>query len=172
MLLFVINAVTGIQLGEMIREIWPFIVVLISALFVLILVPDIVLWLPREFGYAHWSHGFRNEKEYTVGKKSIIVNVSEQPIKIQDQQLGFFQSVVVTNTTLCEVESGVLIERFSDYTDEKAFLDIVSPFGIWGNPNVANVGGLQIQGVKGEVVVLYFEPLTTQNLKFSGVPEG
>jgi hypothetical protein len=39
-------------------------------------------------------------------------------------------------------------------------------------PNVANVGGLQIQGVKGEVVVLYFEPLTTQKLKSSGVPEG
>ena len=51
MLLFVINAVTGIQLGEIIRETWPFIIVLIAALFVLILVPDIVLWLPREFGY-------------------------------------------------------------------------------------------------------------------------
>jgi len=38
--------------------------------------------------------------------------------------------------------------------------------------NVANAGGLQSQGVKGEVVVFYFEPLTTQNLKFSGVPEG
>jgi len=39
------------------------------------------------------------------------------------------------------------------------------------NPNVANVGGLQSQGVEGEVVVLYFEPLTTQNLKSSGVPD-
>ncbi len=38
-------------------------------------------------------------------------------------------------------------------------------------PNVANVGGLQNPGVKGEVVVLYFEPLTTQNLKSSGVPD-
>ena len=40
------------------------------------------------------------------------------------------------------------------------------------NTNVANVGGLQIQGVEGEVVVFYFEPLTTQKLKSSGVPEG
>ena len=40
------------------------------------------------------------------------------------------------------------------------------------SPNAANVGGLQIQGVKGEVVVLYFEPLTTQKLKSSDVPEG
>jgi hypothetical protein len=38
-------------------------------------------------------------------------------------------------------------------------------------PNVANVGGLQSQGVGGDVVVLYFEPLTTQNLKSSGVPD-
>lgn len=51
MLLFVINAVTGIPLGEIIRETWAFIIVLIGALAVLILVPDIVLWLPREFGY-------------------------------------------------------------------------------------------------------------------------
>jgi hypothetical protein len=39
------------------------------------------------------------------------------------------------------------------------------------NPNVANVGGLQSQGVEGDVVVLYFESLTTQNLKSSGVPD-
>lgn len=52
MLLFVINAVTGIPLGEIISETWVFIIVLIGALLVLILVPDIVLWLPREFGYA------------------------------------------------------------------------------------------------------------------------
>ncbi len=51
MLLFVINAVTDIPLGEIIRETWAFIVVLIVALLVLILVPDLVLWLPRKFGY-------------------------------------------------------------------------------------------------------------------------
>ncbi len=37
------------------------------------------------------------------------------------------------------------------------------------NPNVANVGGLQMQGVKGEVVALYFESLTTQKQKSSDV---
>ena len=40
------------------------------------------------------------------------------------------------------------------------------------NPNVAKVGGLQSQGVKGEVVVVYLESLTTQDLKFSGFPAG
>ncbi|MEX0348926.1 MAG: TRAP transporter large permease [Paracoccaceae bacterium] len=51
-LLFVINAVTRIPLGEIIREIWLFLAVLILALAALILFPGIVLWLPRVFGYA------------------------------------------------------------------------------------------------------------------------
>lgn len=50
-LLFVINAVTRIPLGEIIREVIPFLAVLIAALLVLIFVPDLVLWLPRMFGY-------------------------------------------------------------------------------------------------------------------------
>jgi len=40
------------------------------------------------------------------------------------------------------------------------------------NPNVAKVGGLQSQGVKGEIVVGYLDPLTTQDLKSSGFPVG
>ncbi len=50
-LLFVINSQTGIALTDIIREIWVFIGVLLAALLVMILVPDIVLWLPRSFGY-------------------------------------------------------------------------------------------------------------------------
>ena len=50
-LLFVINAVTGIPLKEIIGEIWAFLGVLLLALLVMILVPDIVLWLPRLLGY-------------------------------------------------------------------------------------------------------------------------
>ena len=50
-LLFVINAVTRIPLAEIIREIWLFLAVLILALAAMILMPGIVLWLPRLFGY-------------------------------------------------------------------------------------------------------------------------
>jgi tripartite ATP-independent transporter DctM subunit len=50
-LLFVINAVTQIPLREIISEIWAFLAVLIASLAVLILVPEIVLWLPRLLGY-------------------------------------------------------------------------------------------------------------------------
>jgi len=38
-------------------------------------------------------------------------------------------------------------------------------------PNVAKAGGLQSPGVKGEIVVGYLDPLTTQDLKFSGFPD-
>jgi len=50
-LLFVISGVTGIRLQAMIREIWPFLSVLIAALLLMVLFPEIVLWLPRRFGY-------------------------------------------------------------------------------------------------------------------------
>ena len=50
-LLFVINAVTGIPLAEIIREIWLFLAVLLVALAILILWPGLVLFLPRLFGY-------------------------------------------------------------------------------------------------------------------------
>jgi len=51
-LLFVINAVTGIPLREIIVEIWGFLAVLVLALIIMILSPGLVLWLPRLFGYA------------------------------------------------------------------------------------------------------------------------
>jgi tripartite ATP-independent transporter DctM subunit len=51
-LLFVINATTGIPLRTIIGAIWPFIGVLVVALLIMILWPGTVLWLPRQFGYT------------------------------------------------------------------------------------------------------------------------
>ena len=50
-LLFVINAVSRIPLGEIIKEVIPFLLILILALFLMVSFPDLVLWLPRQFGY-------------------------------------------------------------------------------------------------------------------------
>ena len=52
MLLFVLNAVTRLKLSEIIHELWPFLVALMIALLGLVLFPELVLWLPRLFGYA------------------------------------------------------------------------------------------------------------------------
>ncbi len=51
-LLFVINGLTGISLREIIAELWPFLLVLLAALITMLLVPETVLWLPRQFGYT------------------------------------------------------------------------------------------------------------------------
>lgn len=49
-LLFIIKALVGIPLGEMIREIWLFVGVLIVLLGVITFIPELVLWLPRVAG--------------------------------------------------------------------------------------------------------------------------
>ena len=49
--LFVLNAVTGIPLRTIIAEIWPFIAILVVALILMIVFPEIVLLLPQQFGY-------------------------------------------------------------------------------------------------------------------------
>jgi tripartite ATP-independent transporter DctM subunit len=50
-LLFLISGVSGIPLHAIMRELGPFLIVLIALLVLLVLVPDLVLWLPRQFGY-------------------------------------------------------------------------------------------------------------------------
>jgi len=50
--LFVTKALTGIPIGEMMREGWPFLLALLLLLLLLTAFPQIVLWLPQHFGYA------------------------------------------------------------------------------------------------------------------------
>ena len=52
MLLFVTNALTGIPLKDMVREGWAFIALLVLALLLMTLFPQIVLWLPQTMGYV------------------------------------------------------------------------------------------------------------------------
>jgi tripartite ATP-independent transporter DctM subunit len=52
MLLFVTKALTGIPIGEMMREGWPFLVMLLLLLLALTFFPQIVLWLPHLMGYG------------------------------------------------------------------------------------------------------------------------
>ena len=51
-LLFVINATTGIPLRVIIADIWPWVFVLVTSLVLMIIFPEIVLWLPTMFGYV------------------------------------------------------------------------------------------------------------------------
>ena len=51
-LLFVVTGITGISLTSMYRYIWPFIIALVMALLIMLAIPDVVLWLPIQFGYT------------------------------------------------------------------------------------------------------------------------
>jgi TRAP-type C4-dicarboxylate transport system permease large subunit len=52
MLLFVTKALTGIPIGEMMREGWMFLAMLLGLLLALTFFPELVLWLPRTMGYG------------------------------------------------------------------------------------------------------------------------
>jgi C4-dicarboxylate transporter, DctM subunit len=51
LLLFVMNGITGVPLKHIVRDSLPFLVAMIGALALFTLVPDLVLYLPRLFGY-------------------------------------------------------------------------------------------------------------------------
>ncbi|MBT9477111.1 TRAP transporter large permease [Polaromonas sp.] len=52
MLLFVTKALTGIPIGEMMKEGWPFLLMLLMLLLAMTFFPQIVLWLPQTMGYT------------------------------------------------------------------------------------------------------------------------
>jgi TRAP-type C4-dicarboxylate transport system permease large subunit len=52
MLLFVTKALTGIPIGDMMREGWMFLVMLLGLLIAMTIFPEIVLWLPHTMGYG------------------------------------------------------------------------------------------------------------------------
>ncbi len=66
-----------------------------------------------------------SEKQYDVNKKSILINLDKQAIQIQDQQLEFLQSVVVTNTIINNIKKAILIDDYDRHRDDKKFLDEV-----------------------------------------------
>jgi tripartite ATP-independent transporter DctM subunit len=49
---FLISGITGIRVADILREVWPLLTVLIVALFVLVFLPQITLWLPELAGYV------------------------------------------------------------------------------------------------------------------------
>lgn len=52
LLLFVMTTISGQPLRAIVREVVPFLGVLLAALLLIILVPGVSLWLPRQFGYG------------------------------------------------------------------------------------------------------------------------
>jgi TRAP-type C4-dicarboxylate transport system permease large subunit len=52
LLLFVMTQISGQPLRAIVREVLPFLAVLLAALMLITFFPSLVLWLPRQFGYG------------------------------------------------------------------------------------------------------------------------
>jgi TRAP-type C4-dicarboxylate transport system permease large subunit len=51
LLLFIMTNIAGVPLRDIVRDVMPFLFAMILALILITFVPEIVLWLPRLFGY-------------------------------------------------------------------------------------------------------------------------
>jgi C4-dicarboxylate transporter, DctM subunit len=51
LLLFIMTNIARVPLGAIVKEVLPFLAAMMLVLALTILVPETVLWLPREFGY-------------------------------------------------------------------------------------------------------------------------
>ena len=51
LLLFIMTNIARVPLRDIVRDVRPFLVAMIAVLFLITFVPEIALWLPRQFGY-------------------------------------------------------------------------------------------------------------------------
>lgn len=57
------------------------------------------------------------EARHDITGKTIVLNLSERPIRIREQTLGSLQSVILKDTGMADVAHAVLVERFADHDD-------------------------------------------------------
>ncbi|WP_068109011.1 hypothetical protein [Tropicimonas marinistellae] len=66
-----------------------------------------------------------DEPKLEIHGKVIVLNLSETPIGIRDQELRYLQSTVVRDVELRDLDHAVIVERFADYPDEAALFEEV-----------------------------------------------
>lgn len=64
-----------------------------------------------------------DEKNHWIAGKVIVLNLSTEPISILEQKLGEFQSAVLKDTNIENVNHAVVIERFADYDDDAHLME-------------------------------------------------
>jgi C4-dicarboxylate transporter DctM subunit len=52
MCLYAVSAISNVSMGELFAEMWPYVVALVVVLLVVTYAPDLVMYLPRTFGFA------------------------------------------------------------------------------------------------------------------------
>lgn len=62
------------------------------------------------------------ELEYQISGKTIILNLSEEPLLVHEQTLGALQSAIMKDTTIKDVRHAVAIEGFANHGDDNALM--------------------------------------------------
>jgi C4-dicarboxylate transporter DctM subunit len=52
LLLFIMTNIAGVPLRHIVRDVMPFLLAMVAALVLITFVPEVSLWLPRQFGYG------------------------------------------------------------------------------------------------------------------------
>lgn len=64
----------------------------------------------------------KGETAYRISGKTIVLNLSRDPIRVREQTLGELQSVVLQRTDIRDVIHAVLIEGYADHADDETLM--------------------------------------------------
>lgn len=86
----------------------------------------------------------KNETEYSVTDKTILLNLSPSPIIIQQQHLNMLQSVIVKDTDIHQLHLAILIENFTNHESDDLLMQQIreawpSAFDIRGEERLRGI---------------------------------
>ena len=63
-----------------------------------------------------------DENAFRIGARTIVLNLSDNPVRVREQTLGHLQSVILRDTVMQDLRHAVIIEGFCDHKDEAALM--------------------------------------------------
>ena len=67
----------------------------------------------------------KDEASFQIFERSILLNLAENPIRVQDQKIDYLNSAILTNTSVQAAEYCVIIERFDEQSDQNSLFEEV-----------------------------------------------
>lgn len=67
----------------------------------------------------------KDEASFQIFERSILLNLAEKPIRVQDQKIDYLNSAILTNTSVQAAEYCVIIERFDERSDQNSLFEEV-----------------------------------------------
>ncbi len=64
-------------------------------------------------------HHVAGETSLNITERTIVLNISNKPIRVENQFLGHLQSVLLSNTILHDIERAILVDRFDAHLNDE-----------------------------------------------------